>query len=103
MKRVRKFGVFQTAKVSAVIYFLLSAVFMIPVALISTIMGGSEIPGFPFARGFLIIILPFFYGALGFIFTAMGCLVYNLVSGWTGGIEVEFESADQETLHELAQ
>jgi hypothetical protein len=100
MKRIRKFGVYQTAKVSAVIYFLLSAVFMIPIALIGTIMGGSEIPGFPFTGGILVILLPFFYGALGFIFTAIGCLTYNLVSG---GIEVEFETADRETLHEQMQ
>jgi hypothetical protein len=27
--------------------------------------------------------------------TAISCLIYNLIAGWTGGIELEFEEADQ--------
>ena len=29
----------------------------------------------------------------GFIFTALGCALYNLVAGWVGGIEVELAGA----------
>jgi len=28
---------------------------------------------------------------MGFVMTAISCLVYNLIAGWTGGIELEFE------------
>ncbi len=102
MKRVTKFGVYQTAKVSAVIYFLLSAVFVIPFGLLGALMGGSEIPGFPFSGGFFLILVPFLYGLIGFIVTALGCLIYNLVSGWTGGIELEFDTSDKnDTLSHL--
>jgi hypothetical protein len=31
------------------------------------------------------------YGVMGFVFTALGCLLYNLVASWIGGIEVELE------------
>ncbi len=28
----------------------------------------------------------------GFVFTAIGCAIYNFVAGYVGGIEVELES-----------
>lgn len=37
----------------------------------------------------MVIFVPILYGAMGFIFGALGALVYNLVAGWTGGIEME--------------
>ena len=33
-----------------------------------------------------------FYGAFGWIFTAIACLLYNLVAGWVDGIEVQVEA-----------
>jgi hypothetical protein len=41
----------------------------------------------------LALALPILYGVLGFIFTAIGCALYNLVAGWVGGIEVELDSS----------
>ena len=35
------------------------------------------------------LLLPIFYGVLGFIFTAIGCAIYNFVAGLVGGVEVE--------------
>lgn len=32
---------------------------------------------------------PLLYGLAGFVFAAIGCAIYNLVAGWTGGIEIE--------------
>jgi hypothetical protein len=36
-----------------------------------------------------ILLLPLFYGALGFIGGAISAFVYNLVAGVVGGIELE--------------
>jgi hypothetical protein len=35
--------------------------------------------------------LPILYGVCGFIFTAIGCAIYNVVAGWVGGVEVELD------------
>jgi len=91
MKRIKRFGVYQTAKVIAIIYFLIALVFMIPFGLISSILGGANFPGTPFGGGLFFILMPFIYGIMGFIMTAIGCLVYNLIATWTGGIELEVE------------
>lgn len=35
----------------------------------------------------LLVAMPFLYLIFGFIFTAIGAWVYNLVAKWVGGIE----------------
>jgi len=36
--------------------------------------------------------LPILYGVCGFIFTAIGCALYNWVAGMVGGIEVQLDA-----------
>jgi hypothetical protein len=43
-----------------------------------------------FGTGFALA-LPIIYGVCGFIFTAIGCAIYNFVAGLVGGIEVELD------------
>jgi len=83
-QRIRRFGVGQTAKVLGVLYTLLGLVFL-PFVLVAAMFAPNEAGlGIGFA-----VALPVIYGLAGFVFTAIGCLTYNLVAGWLGGIEVE--------------
>ena len=83
-QRIRRFGVGQTAKVLGVLYTLLGLVFL-PFVLVAAMFAPNEAGlGIGFA-----VALPVIYGLAGFVFTAIGCLIYNLVAGWVGGIEVE--------------
>jgi hypothetical protein len=83
-QRIRRFGVGQTAKVLGVLYALLGLVFA-PFLVIAALFA-PDTAGF--GIGFAIAI-PIVYGVVGFIFTAIGCLIYNLVAGWVGGIEID--------------
>jgi hypothetical protein len=47
--------------------------------------------GAAFGLGFAIAI-PVLYGICGFIFTAIGCALYNWVAGMVGGIEVQLDT-----------
>jgi hypothetical protein len=38
-----------------------------------------------------IIVLPIFYGVLGFIAFAIGAVLYNVLAGMVGGLRVEVE------------
>jgi len=72
----------QTAKVFALLYFILSIPFVGLMA-ISFLLSPVQVRppiGMLFA-------MPFIYLIFGFIFTALGAWVYNLVAGWVGGIE----------------
>ena len=35
------------------------------------------------------ILAPVIYGAMGFVFGAIGAWIYNLVAKWLGGIEIQ--------------
>jgi hypothetical protein len=85
-QQIRRFGIGQTAKVIGVLYALMGVVF-IPFVLISTMFAPKEAR---FGTAFALA-LPILYGVFGFIFTAIGCAIYNLVAGWVGGVEVELE------------
>ena len=46
---------------------------------------------FPEAGLGAIVILPIFYGGLGFIVAVIASALYNLAAGWVGGIEIELK------------
>ena len=95
MAQIKRFGVFQTAKIAAVMYFLISAIFFIPFGLIA-LMAGSATRGREGMMGALfggvfMLFAPIVYAVLGFIFVAIGCLLYNFIAAFVGGIEIEIE------------
>ena len=87
-QQIRRFGVGQTAKVVGALYGLMGLVF-IPVLLIASMFSPNKSG---VSTGFALA-LPILYGVLGFIFTAIGCAIYNFVAGIIGGIEVELDGS----------
>jgi hypothetical protein len=82
--RIERFGIGQTAKVLGVLYALMGLVF-VPFFILIAMFSPSEAN---FGLGFAIM-MPILYGIAGFVFTAVGCWLYNIVAGWVGGIEVD--------------
>lgn len=37
------------------------------------------------------LFMPIIYGLMGFVVGLVGALIYNLIAGWVGGIECQFE------------
>jgi uncharacterized membrane protein YvlD (DUF360 family) len=83
-KRITRFAPMQVAKVFAVLYAIIS----IPFALIAVVLGSMGGEGMPI---WMALGIPVLYLVFGFIFTAIAALLYNLVAGWTGGIEYTAE------------
>lgn len=93
---ITKVNAFSVAKVAAVLYagmgLLIGALF----SLIGMIGVGAALSGQDGA-GFLsalfgvgaIIVMPIFYGIVGFIFSFIAATLFNIAAGMTGGIEVE--------------
>lgn len=92
MKRIRRFGVYQTAKVAAIIYFLFG---LIMVGMLNSVFLGKWLPESAIS-GIFFLFIPFIYGIIGFMFTAAFCAIYNFTVRWTGGIEVEFETTEEQ-------
>jgi hypothetical protein len=76
----------------AVIYGIMSLVFMIPIFLIMSLVGAASARTGPQAlpaifSGVFVIFLPIIYAVLGFIGGVIAAFIYNLVAKWTGGVE----------------
>lgn len=88
MQQVKSFGIFQTAKVLAAMYFIMTAIFAIPFAVIGTIV--SILAGKPEGLlSLLFLVAPFFYAIIGGLTGALACWLYNMVAARIGGIEIE--------------
>ncbi len=93
MKTIKKFGVFQTAKVAAVIYFFLALIIIIPMFLIMSMLPAYEETNV-FPGNVFLFVMPFLYGIMGFVFTAIGCVIYNFIAARMGGITIEVETTE---------
>ncbi len=81
--QITRVSLFQTAKVIGALYFvgaIIGAVFFFVASLL------SHAPKPPYAIVF-IVLAPFLYALLGFVFTFIGAWVYNQVARVVGGIE----------------
>jgi hypothetical protein len=86
VQRLNRFSVGQTAKVIGMLYGLMGIV-ALPLFLAFSIYAPPESR---FGIGFAILV-PVLYAVCGFIFTAVGCMLYNFVAGLVGGIEVQLD------------
>jgi hypothetical protein len=95
--RLTRIAPVQLAIVAAALYAILGLLVGVAVALAA--FAGRSVPatstaGVPtFGMGWLSIILfPIIYAALGFIGGLIYAWLYNLIAGWTGGVEITLES-----------
>ncbi len=88
-KQITRISPVQTAKVMALLYFLMS----LPMVLFMFAIYSHAPAPRPFMAGTLVL-MPVFYLVFGFIFTVVGAWVYNLVAKWVGGVEFTTAEAD---------
>lgn len=93
MAKLKRIGVLSAAKLQAVLMAFVGLIAGIFYAIIGTTLGevtGSA--GLGAGLGILaIIVVPILYATFGFIGGAIGAFLYNLVAGWVGGLEMDFE------------
>jgi len=90
-QRIARFSIGQSAKFLGVLYLLFGLLFIpffLLMGMFSPQTEGSFMLGSMFAVG-----MPVMYAIFGVLGGAIGAALYNLVAGWIGGIEVEFEEA----------
>ena len=94
---IKRISPMSCAKVSGLLYavigLLVGACVSLVMMSIGSFMPQEEVPAagmisMMFGAG-AIVILPIFYGVLGFIGGAFVAFAYNLIAGWTGGIEID--------------
>ena len=95
-KRLASVAPLQCGIVLAVLYGLLALVF-VPFLLLVAILAPHDgvNSGLPVGGGtavmvVLAVVLPIMYAFFGFIGGFIAAAIYNLVAGWTGGLELTF-------------
>ena len=88
---IRRVGALSCAKVVGLVYLILGIVFGACLSLISMLgfAGGTNSVLQGMFGAAAIVVLPIFYGLLGFLGTLIMTSLFNLVVGITGGIEVD--------------
>lgn len=98
--RVRRVNPVQFALVSATLYAIVVFIFALlwlPIAsmygaVMGSMGGGMQARWFGAGLGIVMIVIwPIVYFAISFIIGLIGAALYNVVAGWTGGIEVTLE------------
>jgi len=84
-KRVSRIAPWQAGKLFAVIYFGISLVFVILLALFSSTLPAAMRPNFGKAA---LLLVPFLYAIGALIFVPLACWVYNVAASLVGGLEI---------------
>jgi hypothetical protein len=92
MKRIKKIGVLRTSITMTVVSLLFVIISVIPaVHIYDDVLNWDRIG--PSEEQFAVLYI-LSMPIVIFISTALSCLLYNLASKWTGGIEIYFEEND---------
>jgi hypothetical protein len=86
-KRISRIAPWSAGRLFAVIYFFISLLVVIPMALIwsfAPIPAASKPPFSPV----VLLLLPFLYAGAGLLFVAFACAIYNLAAKFVGGLEI---------------
>lgn len=110
MHRIKSVGVMSVAKVSGLIYGAIGLL-IVPILLVVGLASSMAVKqaqqttgaNIPAAMGPVFAILmaiaaPIFYGLIGFVTGAISALIYNLIAGWVGGIEMELDIVPIQTV-----
>jgi len=93
---IKQVGPLSCAKVVASLYVIVGVCIGALISLAS--MAGGMVSDSPLAGWFgtaiglgAIVVLPIFYGVLGFVMTLIGAWLYNIAAGIVGGIEIDVQ------------
>ena len=91
-KRITRIAPLQLGKVLAVLYGCVSLI-AVPFLILASVLGAkSGNGGIPIV---LALVFPIFYAIAGFIGGVIVAAIYNLIAGWTGGVEFTVEDVPQ--------
>jgi hypothetical protein len=94
--RLKHVNPLQFGIVCGALYFLLGIViaifFAAIIGMIASMPMAQLSPNASMMNPASAIFLPFFYGITGFLGGLLVAWLYNVVAGWTGGVEIRLES-----------
>jgi hypothetical protein len=96
MFHLKSVGVLSVAKVMGCMYAIIGLIampFILLISLLGAMAGNKENPLGAMGATVVAIMMPFIYGALGFVGGAIMAALYNLMARFIGGIQLELHAA----------
>lgn len=90
MKEIKRVGPVSVGKILGVIGAVVGVIVGLILALFSDALGGAFLGGNWFVQ---LIVLIVFYALVSFVTGVIYAVIYNLVAGWIGGIQIELDEA----------
>jgi len=94
MHTIKSVGVLSVAKIMGAIYGVMGIIampFVLLIGMLSSLAGDRNSQLGAVGTVAMAIVLPVFYGLLGFIMGALMAFLYNLMARWMGGIQIQVE------------
>jgi hypothetical protein len=98
MHIIKSVGVLSVAKITGLMYACMGLLFAPLFLLIGVLAAAAGQRNNPLAGIFSVgiaLLLPLFYGVMGFVGGLAGAFFYNLLARWVGGFELELELRPQ--------
>ena len=89
--QLRRIGVLKAALVGGIAYAIMGLIFLPFFFLISMMPGPTGLQEDWMVGPVIALLLPLFYGVLGFVTSAIAAAVYNLIAMMVGGLEIELQ------------
>lgn len=96
IQQIRRLGVGQMAKVMGALYFLIGIVIAAVIGLFGSMFPDAGDGSVALFGGLFLLAMPILYGVIGVVSGALIAWLYNVVAGFTGGLEMELEGAELE-------
>lgn len=96
IQRIRRLGIGQMAKVMGALYFLIGILIAAIIGLFGSMLPSAREEGAALFGGAFLVAMPIIYGLFGVVAGALVAWLYNVVAGFTGGIEMELDGGDVE-------
>jgi len=91
--QITKFSIHQTSKIAGLVYFCLTLV-IVPLCFVFVF---SDFTG---PTKWFLLLAPFGYGFVAYVFTAFACFIYNVLVKKVGGIEFSTSDTDARANYE---
>jgi len=95
MSYLKRIGPVSALKVGAVVYGLaglIAGIFCSLIAFAAPAAHQAHVPWVsPTVSLFAVVLCPIMYGIIGGVVTLISAFLFNLASGWVGGLEVEIK------------
>jgi len=89
---LKSVGVMSVAKIMGLLYGCAGLLFVplfLLIGLLGSLAGQQKTPFAGLIGIALAVMMPLMYGLMGFVVGALGAWLYNLLSNWVGGLELE--------------